>query len=147
MTVFQQIGWPFGASACESRLLSWIRRRTALWPSELRVKSARKDRYGATVGIVSGIVDELVVEGKRCPFVEAVSVIRFEDFFSPIVELAVADQNTQTSGGEISARFRRETFDDTRDTDFIVGPSPRRSGQNRAEGKALTAIRPTHNFG
>src|SRR5207245_1948192 len=80
--------------------------------SELRVKSARKDRNGPAVGIVSGIVDELIVEGERRPFVEAVGVVRFEDLFPPIVELPIADQNTETASGEISARLRRETFDD-----------------------------------
>ena len=50
------------------------------------MKPAPKDRYGSAVGIVSGIVDELVVEGKRRPCVEAVGVVRFEDFFSPVVE-------------------------------------------------------------
>jgi hypothetical protein len=38
------------------------------------------------IGIVSGIGDELIVEGKRCPFVEAVGVIGFEDLLRTIVE-------------------------------------------------------------
>ena len=111
------------------------------------MKSPRKYRNGPAVGIVSGIADELVVEGKRRPFVEAVGVVRFEDLFPLVVKLSVANQDTQTAGSEIRAGLRRETFDDTRDTDFVVRPSPSCSGQNRAEGKALTAIRPTHNFG
>ena len=58
------------------------------------MKSARKDRYGATIGIVSGIVDELVVEGERRPLVEAIGVIGFEDLLSPVIELAVASEET-----------------------------------------------------
>jgi hypothetical protein len=57
------------------------------------MQTPRKDRNRSPVGIVSRIDDELIVEGKRCPFVEAVGVISFEDLLRTIVELAIADQN------------------------------------------------------
>src|SRR5215210_5553878 len=97
------------------------------------MKAARKHRNRPAVGIVSGIGDELVVEGKRHRFVEAVRIVGLEDFFSPVIELSVANENTETARREISARLRGETFDDPRDTDFIVRPSPCCSGQNRAK--------------
>src|ERR1700730_17058051 len=63
--------------------------------SKLCVQSSGKDPNRSPVGIVSGIVDELIVEGERCPFVEAVGVIGFEEFLGAIVELTIADQNPQ----------------------------------------------------
>ena len=110
--------------------------------SELRVKPAGKNRDWTTIGVVSGIGDELIVESQRRPFVEAIGVVGFDDFLSPIVELAVADQNAEAAGGEIGAGLAREAFDDAGDADLVVRPSPRCSGQHRAEGKALGAIGP-----
>jgi len=42
----------------------------------------------------------LIVEGERCPFVGSVGIIGFEDLLRTIVELAIADQNPQSAGGE-----------------------------------------------
>src|SRR5215207_4952465 len=110
------------------------------------MKSARKNRNRAAIGVVAGIVDELIVEGQRRPFIEAVSVVGFDDLLSAVVELAVANQNAEATGGEISAGLARETFYDAGDADLVVRPSPRCTSQHRAEGKTLGAIRPAENF-
>src|SRR5712672_664774 len=94
--------------------------RIGTTPSELRVKTPRKDRYGPAVGVVCRIGNELIVKGERRPFVEAVGVIGFDDFLSPVVELPVANQDAEPSGGKISARFRRQTFDDAGNADLVV---------------------------
>src|SRR5258708_27950726 len=60
--------------------------------------------------------------------------------------LPLTDKNTDPASSKISTRLRRKTFYDTGHTNFIVRPAPRGSGQNRAERKALAAIRPADNF-
>ena len=55
------------------------------------MQSSRKDRNRPPIGIVSRIGDELIIDGERRPFVEAVSIIDFEDLLRAIIELAIAD--------------------------------------------------------
>ena len=75
------------------------------------MQSSGKDRNRSPVGIVSGVVDELIVERERYPFVEAVGIIDFEDLLGAIVELSIADQYPQAAGCEIRAGRGREAFD------------------------------------
>src|ERR1700758_5038818 len=92
--------------------------------SKLRVQAPRKDRNRSPVGIVSGIVDELIVEGQRRPLVEAVGVVGFEDLLGGIVELAIPDQNPHASGSEVGAGYGRETFDHPCYADLVVRSAP-----------------------
>jgi hypothetical protein len=50
--------------------------------------------YRTTVGVVSGIVDELIVEGQRRAFSNVVGVIAFDDFLRLIVQCSIADEKT-----------------------------------------------------
>src|SRR5215210_3562571 len=77
--------------------------------SELRVKPTGENRNWPAIGIVSGVIDELIVEGQCRPFAEAIRIIGLNDLLSPIIELAVANQNTEATGRKICPRFRRKT--------------------------------------
>jgi len=48
------------------------------------------ERHRSTVGVVSGVRDELVVEGQHRPFVEATGVIGFDYLLRAVVERAIA---------------------------------------------------------
>src|ERR1019366_3010823 len=52
----------------------------------------------------------------------------------------------ETTGRKVCARLRRETFCYHCYPDLIVWPPPRCSLEDRAEGNALIAFRPAHNF-
>src|ERR1700726_804581 len=99
--------------------------RVSLNSSKLCVQTSRKDRNRSPVGIVSGIVDELIVEGERRPFVEAVGIIGLEDLLGAIVELAIADQNPQATSSEICTRYGRESFDHPRHANLVIRSPPR----------------------
>src|SRR6516162_69064 len=106
------------------------------------MQPSRKDRNRTPIRIVSGIVDELIVEGERRPFVEAVGIVGFEDPLGAIVELAIADQYAQPPRREIRAGYRRETFHDGSYANLVIRSSPRIAFQHRAERETLVAIGP-----
>src|ERR1700688_630626 len=88
--------------------ISWVGRESAIRSSalpcgcsELCVQTSRKDGNRSAVGIVAGIVDELIVKAERGPLVEAVGIIGFENLLGAIVELAIADQNPKAACSEI----------------------------------------------
>ncbi len=101
--------------------------------SELHMESGRIDRDRPTVGVIAGVGDQLIVERQRRPFVEADGVIGFHHFLRAIVELSVPDQDAHAAGGEVSACLGREAFDHAGQSDPVVGPSPGRAFQHRAE--------------
>ena len=80
--------------------------RASYYPSsELCMEAASENRNQSPVGIVCGIDNQLIIEGERYPFVEAVGIIGFEDLLRSIVELAIADQDAETARCEVCARL------------------------------------------
>jgi hypothetical protein len=72
------------------------RRRVEL---ELGVEASCESIHRATVGVVCGIGDELVVERNLCRVGGGIAVISLDDLFEPVVgQCAVSDQDSQATG-------------------------------------------------
>lgn len=62
--------------------------------SKLPVQAPREDRDRATIGIVGGIDNELVVGGQSESLAERQGVIGFKHPLAPVVERTIADKHT-----------------------------------------------------
>src|SRR3954467_6673839 len=60
--------------------------------SKIAVQSPREDRDRTAVGVVGGVVDELVVGGEGQVFIDGVGIVGLDDGLAAIVQRAVADQ-------------------------------------------------------
>ena len=78
----------------------------------------------ATIGIVSGVGDELVVGRQRDLLGERVGVIGFEDALLAVIELPIADQRAEPAGGDEVAMIVRQRVDRAGDSDRVIWPPP-----------------------
>jgi hypothetical protein len=92
--------------------------------SKLGVKPRGKNVDRPAVGVIGGIGDELVIEGKARPLVKAVGVIHLKDLLGLVIERTVADQYSEPSRGEVGARLGREAIKYAGHADFVVGAAP-----------------------
>ena len=98
--------------------------RAELQPSKLGMKPRCENGDRSPVGVVCGIANQLVVERKRRPFVEAVGVVGLKYLLGPVIEPAIADQYAETSGRKVRASLRREPFYYAGHADLVVWASP-----------------------
>src|SRR5271170_4872499 len=103
-------------------------------------------RHRSAGRIVSRIDDELIVETERRPFPECIGVKGFEYSFRAVVELAVADQDSQPAGGEVRAGDRGQTSNHTAEAEIVMRPPPQFSLQHPSERQTFAAIRPAEDL-
>ena len=91
---------------------------------ELGVQPRRDDRDRTAVAVVSGIDDELIIEGDA-PEGHRETVIGLKDLLGAWMQkLAVADQDAETSVIEKRLVVLRSLVDDAGNPPSIVGSSP-----------------------
>jgi hypothetical protein len=72
----------------------------------------------AAVGVVGGVGDQLVIRGQGEILVDRIGIIRLENAFVAIVELAVADQKAETTRRQEIAVRGRQSVDCAADTEI-----------------------------
>ena len=97
------------------------------------METAGEDIRRPAIGVVSGVDDELIVEGKPRRGSEGVTVIGLDDLLKAgIRQLSVADDDTQSSGIQKGLVHAGNAVDDTGNADRIVGPAPLSAGDRDA---------------
>src|ERR1700722_14570783 len=86
--------------------------------------ACREYRHWSPVGVVSGIGDELIIERQRAPFVEVIGIVCLEDFLWAVVQLAITDQQTDTTRSEEVTVRVREPVDRPSNSDCVIRPPP-----------------------
>jgi hypothetical protein len=76
-----------------------------------------------TVGILSGIGNELVVERQYAPFVEVIDIESLEDFLVPVVQLAITDHQADVTRSEEVTMRAGETVDHASNFDCVIRPA------------------------
>src|SRR5713226_8601450 len=100
---------------------SWISSGSRL---KLRAQPRPDDRHWAAVAIVGGIDDELIV-GRGPPIADRKAVVGFQDLLEAgMRQLAVADQDAEPAGIEVSLMHTRNAVDNASDPESVVGPAP-----------------------
>src|SRR4029453_9390242 len=79
--------------------------------SKLAVQTSRENMDRATVGVVGGVGDELIIRRHRDRLGERVGIIVFQNALAPVVERAVADQGTETARRDEVAMIARQRID------------------------------------
>src|SRR5581483_11619398 len=92
--------------------------------SKLSVQAAREDRDRATIGVVGGIDDVLIVEGQGAPARELQRVVGLENPLRAVVQPAVADQEAEAARSQEVAVRLREPVHRAADADRVVRPPP-----------------------
>ena len=93
--------------------------------SELRVHAHSKYRHRTAVSVVSRVGDELVVECNASGGGKSVAVVCLYDPFCPrIGQLAVADQDSQTSKVEKLLLDAGDAVDRSGNADVVTLPPP-----------------------
>src|SRR5580704_17603349 len=110
--------------------------------SKRRMDPYRVYRHRPAGGVVSRIDDELIVETERRPLPERVRVIGLERFLRAVVESTIADQDSQSGGGEVGAGDRGQAAHH----DMVMWPAPPLSLQDPSQRPALAAIRPAEDL-
>src|SRR5260370_28869428 len=86
-----------------------INRQIIIGCSELHARAKAKDGNRSTVPVVSRVVDELIVDRQMGEAEYGDAVVHFQDLLGTrIRQLAVADNPTQTAGGEIQLALVRD---------------------------------------
>jgi len=89
------------------------------------VQAHPKYRHWTTIGVVSRVGDELVVECNACGGGKSVAVVCLDDPFEPgIGQLAVADQDSQTSKVEKLLLDAGDAVDRSGNADVVTLPPP-----------------------
>jgi hypothetical protein len=116
------------ASAVSANQIAILDRHKSV-ASERYVKPPRESIHRATVGVVAGIIDELIVERDFGRVGDGIAVIGLDDSFEAVVwQCAVADQDAKAAGGEIGLVVGSKTVDDAGNADGVVRPSPGLAG-------------------
>src|SRR5258708_37157026 len=102
------------------------------------MQRARENRDRATIGVIGGVGDQLIVRGEREVLVDRKGVIRLEETFVAIIERAVADQQAEAACRQEIAMRGRKSVDGAADPNRIARASPIASFDRHAAGK--TAI-------
>jgi len=97
------------------------------------MNSRGENVHRTAVGVVAGIADKLVVQGKSRRRRQRIAVVSLKNFLQTIVgQLPVADENAETSGIQKRDMDAGDAVDDAGDADGIVRPAPRLAGQRNA---------------
>src|SRR3984893_9575909 len=92
--------------------------------SELAVQTAGEHRDRSPIGVIGRICDELIIGGEREVLVNRVSVVGLKASFGAVVELAVADQETEASGSRKCAVCAGEAVNVPADADCVAWAPP-----------------------
>src|SRR5580658_7180689 len=92
--------------------------------SELPVDAGGEDGDRAAVAVEGGVVDVLVIDGEVNVLPEGQIVIGFDDFFPAVVEGAVAVEDSQAAGFEVSLVFRGNAGDYASEAEGVIGAMP-----------------------
>src|SRR5580658_2304457 len=103
--------------------------------SKLEVEAECADGNRAAVGVEAGVVHELVIEGEEDVFGHAEGVVGFEDLLGGVIELAVAEDETEAAVGEVFAVVLGQAADYSGHGGHVVGAGP----GGAFEGKAKRA--------
>ena len=89
------------------------------------MQAGSKDIRRSAVGVVTGIVDELIIEGEPGRGSQRVAVIGLENLLGAVVgQLPVANQDAEPAGVEERDMRVADAVDDAGDADRVVRPSP-----------------------
>ena len=77
------------------------------------MQAAGESIYRATISVVARVGDELIVERDFRRVRDGIAVTDFDDLFEPVIgQCAVADQDSQSTSGEVGLMVRGKTIDD-----------------------------------
>jgi hypothetical protein len=86
------------------------------------MQAYREYRHGATVGVVSGVFDPLVVETQVGPRTHGDVIVGFDDLFSPRMrQPAIADENAETARIQVPFACGGDPVIDGRDAEVSSG--------------------------
>ena len=89
------------------------------------MQAAGESIYRATISVVARVGDELIVERDFRRVRDGIAVIGFDDLFEPVIgQCAVADQDSQSTSGQVGLVVRGKTIDDAGNADRIVRACP-----------------------
>jgi hypothetical protein len=93
------------------------------------------------VTVVSGVVDELIIERDAGEAEYSNAVVCLQDLLGAgIRQLAVADNSAQTASGEIQFALMENSVDGTRQTHGVVRSTPARAGQRDSPRHRLVDV-------
>src|SRR5579871_369544 len=107
---------------------------------EFAVQPAREDRDRPAIGVVGGVVDELIIGGEGHALADRIGVIGFENLLRTIVQLAITDQQAEAAGGEEVAMRLRQSVDRTADANGVVASSPIAALDGKPAGQAAIDV-------
>jgi hypothetical protein len=103
--------------------------------SELRVHTCTKDRDRTAVPVVSGVGDELVIEGKARGRGKGIAVVRLDYSFEPgIGQLVIADKDSQAAGVEKLLVDAGDAVDRGGNAESVIRPPPWLAGERNPSG-------------
>src|SRR5262249_42960055 len=109
--------------------------------SILKVNAGSYDRYRATIAVVGGICDPLVIGREPEPIGESHAVIRFENVFGRIVrKLPIADEDAETASRKISARVIGQAVCNESQSEHILRPAPAGASKSESDCKGLVDL-------
>src|ERR1700730_354225 len=114
--------------------------------SKLRVKSAGKDRNRPPIGVIGGVVDELVIECQRQHLVDGIGVIGLNNLFGAIIKSAVTNQDAESAGSDKFAVVCGKCVDRSSNSDGIIRPSPGLAPDRDAPGQAGVDVGESHDL-
>src|SRR3979409_2562744 len=95
---------------------------------ELAMHARGEERDRPTVGVVGRVHHELVIQSQRDALDQVHGVVGFENPFAAVVELTIADQDSEATGRDVVAMILRQVVDGAGETDLVVGTPPAPAG-------------------
>src|SRR5665213_1442760 len=109
--------------------------------SELGAKPRRDDRDGSAVGVVGGVVHQLIVDRDVQEPGDRRVVIGLQNRFrSRMRQSSVSDQDAEAPGGEILLELARDAVDDAGHGHGVVRPAPALAAQRHPDGQGAVDI-------
>src|SRR5262245_4490599 len=105
------------------------------------MKAKPKHGHRSAVAIVGGVDDELIVERQPYAAAHRKAVVRLEQTLRGRArELAVPDQDSETTGIEKSLRIARDAIEKQRSPDMIVRSFPALAAGREPQGHRLIDV-------
>ena len=96
--------------------------------SEVHVRPHRPDPRGTTVTVIAGVIDVLHIDRVEHAAPGMPVVIAFDNILPPVVEISIAQQESQSAQLQILLMIALDGIGDEGDCDLIHGPVPARPG-------------------
>src|SRR5271167_1568395 len=109
---------------------------------ELRVQPHCNHRYRPAITVIGGMIDPLIVQTKIGEFQHCGGIVGFDDLFrAGVRQAAIADENAQAAGVQISFARAGYAIVDGGQSNGIVAPMPARALQRKPRGQGTVNVR------